>query len=57
MEAAGVIYLEVLSAIGFTYLGARWGLLWRTRRHTKRQGFYGYPFLQEIRPNTRRRLI
>jgi hypothetical protein len=45
MEAAGVIYLEVLSAVGFIYLGARWGLLWWTRRHTKRQGFYGYPFL------------
>lgn len=54
MEAAGIIYLEVLSAIGCTWLVARWGLLCWGRRRMKSQAIYGYPFLKDIRPNQRR---
>ena len=53
MALAGYYFMTVLSVVGFAYLGARWLLLWRARRQSKLQGFYGYPFL-EIRPNTRR---
>ena len=41
-----------VSLILAIWLGLRYGLLWWDRRKAKREGFYGYPYI-EARPNKR----
>ena len=49
-----ILYIaSVLSALGFAWLGWVVARLWCGRRTTTRW-VYGYPFLKESRPNTRR---
>ena len=45
--------LTIASLIGL-WLGLRVLFLWLGERKAKLQGFYGYPFLKEVRPNQRR---
>ena len=53
MALAGWYFMTVFSAVGFAYLGARWGLLWWGRRQSRKHVFHCYPFITP-RSNSRK---